>query len=456
MIPATPAAFQLMMEGSAALTDVEENGMRIDVPQLEQTIDWTRSKISEYSEKLRQDEIFREWRKVYGEDADLGKRQQLADIMFNRLGYECKVRTKTGAPSTNEEAFEEVDNPFIKRWLDYMKLSRLLSTELLGVQSQMGDDGFLRPFFHLHFASTYRSSSSDPNFQNKPMRDRRLAKLIRQVIVPRTDEYVIVETDYGALEFRGAACFWKDPGMIAYASDPSLDIHRDMAAECYLLGIDDVTKAARGFAKNKFVFPTLYGSYWKNTGNDLWTFIKRAGLTTSEGVCLYEHLKSKGITQLGDRKSPQPGTFLHHIKTVEEELNSKFSHWAEAKRVWWDEYLKNGEFPLMTGFCCRGKYSYNNLMNTPIQGPSFHLLLWSLIEINKKLKKYKMNSRIIGQIHDSIVSDVYRKELDDYIEMSVDVMTRQVRRRWDWIVTPLEVEAEIAEKNWFEKKALVI
>lgn len=451
MIPAKPEAFKLMMDGSAAFSDVEENGMKIDVDYLEQAISKTKRDIAELDRRMKETDVFKIWRKVYGSESDLMKDQQLAAILYKHLGIPCKSHTATGRPSTDEESFEDVDLPFVKWWVNYRKLNRLLSTDLIGTLKLVDSEGVLRPSFNLHLASTYRSSSSDPNFQNKPNRDQRLAKIIRTAFVPRSGDYVLIEADYGALEFRGAACFWRDPEMIAYASNPSLDIHRDMAAECYLLRKDQVTKPIRSLAKNKFVFPELYGSYWKNIGRDLWNVIskERLSYTDDDGaaVPLYDHLASKGIHDVED--------FLAHVKRVEEQFNQRFSHWSSQKDVWWKDYLRNGEFPLMTGFVCRGLYSYNNLMNTPIQGPSFHLMLWSLIQMNRWLKTNKMRSMVIGQIHDSIAIDCHREELQDVLTALKDIMTVRVKKHWDWVITPLEVEVDVAETNWFEKKPWV-
>jgi hypothetical protein len=121
---------------------------------------------------------------------------------------------------------------------------------------------------------------------------------------------VLVEVDYSALEFRIAASFWKDPAMVAYASDSSLDIHRDMAGECYML--DEVPKSSRFYAKNQFVFPILYGSYYISCAKNLWSVIETGNLETSDGIGLYDHLKSQGIRKLGlcdSRIPPRRGTF---------------------------------------------------------------------------------------------------------------------------------------------------
>lgn len=448
-----------MMEGSQALADVENNGMRIDTDYLDRKIEWAGNKIKEYEARLREDDVYRIWRKRFGTNADIGSPQQLSSVLFDDLGYEVKNWTSEDEskrkPKMDEVTLEGIDIPFVKMWIARKKMIKARSTYLIGIRRET-HNGFLHPVFNLHFVTTYRSSSDSPNFQNIPVRDPTYAKLIRRAFIPYDDESMLMEIDYGALEFRGAACFWKDPAMIAYASDPDLDIHRDMAAECYILPTDRVSKPVRGTAKTYFVFPELYGSYYGNIGRRLWERITLDDLKTADGTPIGDHLAEKGIRKLGTKNAMTDNTFLYHIKQVEREFNERFPHWAKAKEKWWSDYLKNGWFPLMTGFVCQGIYSINDVMNYPIQGPSFHLTLWSLIQLNKRLKQKKMRSRVIGQIHDSIMGNVYRSERDDYIEMATSIMTQEVKRHWDWVVTPLEIEIEASDTNWFEKKTLAL
>lgn len=443
MIPYEESAFRLMSEGSQALAEAEHNGMRIDRRRLESNRDWAAGRLREMTNELRRDQVWREWSRIYGERADYGSREQLGDLLFNHLGFECKTRTKTGKPKTDASAFEHLDISFLSKWETYQKLLKVKSTYLDGILFELDSEDLLHPVFNLHFARTFRSSSDSPNFQNMPNRDKRQSRLVRSCFVPRQD-HVLVELDYGALEFRGAACFWQDPAMIRYASDDTLDIHRDMAAECYLLSRDEVSKPVRGVAKNSFVFPELYGSWWKNCAKNLWEAVGQQRLHTESGASLREHLHAQGLTTLEE--------YSEHVQGVEESFNKRFSHWAEAKENWWKTYLSRGWFPLKSGFVCKGVYSRNNLMNYPIQGPSFHLLLWSFIQLNKWLKKHRMRSLLIGQIHDSIVGDIHKDELQDVLNKAEEIMTEGVRNHWDWVVVPLIVEAEVAETTWFEKQ----
>jgi len=114
--------------------------------------------------------------------------------------------------------------------------------------------------------------------------------------------------------------------------------------------------------------------------------------------------------------------------------------------------LKQGWFDLLTGFRIAGVYGRNDVINYPVQGVAFHCLLWSLVRLVKWLKKNRMKTVIVGQIHDSIVADVHPDELDDFLAMAKRVMTGDIRKHWGWIIVPLEIEAESSETNWFDKR----
>jgi len=196
-----------------------------------------------------------------------------------------------------------------------------------------------------------------------------------------------------------------------------------------------------------------------NCAKNLWQAIGRHNLKTAEGVCLYEHLKAHGIKRLGDcnpKEKPKKNTFEFHIQEVEEELAVRWPKWAVDRELWWRKYQRRGWFRLMTGFVIAGVFKKNDLMNWPIQGPAFHCLLWSLIKLVKWMKRNKMKSKIVGQIHDSIVADIHKSELHDFLVKAKQVMTEDVRKAWDWIITPLDVEVEVAETNWYEKKEMEV
>jgi len=445
MKPTTKDAYKLLHDGMLALARVEEVGMCIDLDLMDRTIEETKERVKVLNTALQDSEEWRVWRKRYGAKSNLGSRTQLGKILFEILNHTPLSKTKTGRGQVDVDCLAKIDTDFTRNYISVEKLKKLLSTYLVGIRREVCD-GLLHPSFNLHLVRTYRSSSSNPNFQNIPIRDAEIGKLIRSCFVPRKG-HTLVEIDYGALEFRICACFHRDKKMVDYACNPQLDIHRDMAAECYCLNKAQVTKQARFHAKNCFVFPTIYNSYYRNTARNLWNAIDESALKTVDGVPLRKHLKSKGIDF---------NNYEEHIKRVEEKFNRKFPTWSNHKETWWNNYIENGSFDLMTGFRMSGIYTRNQVANIPIQGPAFHCLLWSLIQMVKWLSKTKMKSHIIGQIHDSIVADVHNSELSDYLQKAKQVMTEDVREHWPWIITDLQIEAEASDVNWYEKKPIEI
>lgn len=448
MQASTPEAFKLMMKGSQAFTEIEANGMRIDVDYLDRMIKQTGKKIKEMEYNLRKDEVYKTWRKRYGEKSDLASPKQLGQVIYKELGIECKSFTKMGNPRTDAASLDEIDFPFVKKWKNWESLKKLRSTNLIGVRRETVD-GFLHPFFNQHTARSQRSSSSEPNFQNQPNRDPKQAKLIRRAFIPR-EGHVLVEVDYGGMEWRIASCYSRDEKMIEDSDDP----HTMWAAKCFSYD-GKVPKDIRHIGKNQFVFPQLYGSFYKKCAINLWGAIN----SFQDREKVEYNLEEKGIYKLGacDYKlSPQPNTFEEHTKNVEDEFWGRYKAHDVWRKKWAEDYQSEGWFKLLTGFVCQGVYSRNQLFNYPIQGPAYHCLLWSLIEIIKEIKKRGMKTKVCGQIHDSIYADVPLSELEDYLVMVKHIMTEKIREIWKWIVIPLDIEAEASEENWYSKKPIKI
>jgi len=250
--------------------------------------------------------------------------------------------------------------------------------------------------------------------------------------------------------------------MIEYITNPKLDLHRDAASELYLLKKGQVTKDVRYWAKNFFVFAQFYGDWYKNCAPRLWEGFDKMNLKTADGMPLKKHLELKGITRLGachPEKKPLEGTFEKVVKKVEHDFwYKKFEVYTKWKYAWTEAYVRNGYFKMLTGFIVQGDYDRKQILNYPIQGTAFHWLLWSLIRIQKLLNKYRMKSLIVGQIHDSIIGDVHKKEKDDYLDIVKQVIHKDIRKHRKWIIVPLTVEAEIAPvgKSWYEKKEIKI
>lgn len=457
MQPASLEAYQLLHDGTLALADIESHGMRIDVAYLDRALEETQTKIRDLKRTLQEDDWFTSWRKVFGSKTSLTAPDQLSHMVYNLMEVPVKQYTDKGKPSVKASALQEIDNPFIKEILRLRKLEKIHGTFLTGIKRHTVD-GLLHAFFNLHITATYRSSSNDPNFQNFPVRDKTASEIIRRCFIARKG-HVLIEADYSGIEVRIAACYHKDPVMMTYIKDKSKDMHRDMAAQIYMLEIDQVAKEARHAAKNQFVFPQFYGDYYINCARAMWESIGRYDLKTVDGMDLREHLASHGVTRMGrcdpERKDIQSNSFEKHMKEVQEHFwGVRFAKYARWKEHWWQKYLKNGGFDTLTGFHIEGDMSRNDVINYPVQGSAFHCLLWALIRVNRFLKKNKMKSRLVGQIHDSMIGDVHKREVDDYLFHVKRIMTEELLKAWTWIITPIDVKFELSETNWFEKEEI--
>ncbi len=456
MKPTTLEAYKLLHDGSIALARMEANGIRIDMDRLKSNMTTVSGKIKDLEEAIKQDEVYKAWKKAYGDKFNMASIPQLGKVLFTHMKYECKERTPTGRPKVDESTLESLNIPFTKKFLYIQKLKKLLNTYLKGIERE-AVDGLVHPSYSLNRVDTYRSSASQPSFQNIPVRKPEFAKLIRQCYIPR-DGHVLVETDYSGIEVRVSACYNKDPVLIEYINDKSKDMHRDMAAQCYKLDPKSVQKQPRYCAKNMFVFPQFYGDYYIDCAIHLWEAIDRLHLVDEHGVSLRTSLEEQGITELGvcdPKQRPRSGTFEAHIKAVEEDFwGRRFKVYNEWKNQWWRGYLRTGGIDFLTGFRIEGIYKRNDILNYGTQGSAFHCDLWSIIEIQRLLYKYKMKTKLVGEIHDSILADSPVKEVQNYLEIAHKVMTKDIRKAWKWIIVPLEFEAEVTPEkaSWNDKQ----
>lgn len=464
MKPISREAYNLFHEGMLAFADIEANGFCVDVPYLDNAIEKIDKKVNRLTERLKQTDIWKQWERKYRHKANLTSRKQLGDMLFKELGYKGSLtiddegnERENGQYKTDEDALEKVDHPFVKTYIKRAKLEKAKGTYLLGIRNETVD-GRLHCFFNLHTVRTYRSSADRPNLQNQPNRNPLIAEIVRRCFIPRKG-HQLLEIDYGALEVRGIACYSHDPVLIEEVEG---DPHTQWAQACYMVNDEEVNKVLRFYAKNQFVFPEFYGSYYVDCARNLWEFIDRFELKTSAGISLYEHLRKKGIKKLGTldpRQKPRKGTFEKHISDVEKvfryEKYKVHTQWRENE---WEKYKKLGYIDTLTGFRLSEIYRRNQIINSPIQGSCFHCLLWSLIKLNKWLKRKKFKSRIVCQIHDSILIDVWPKELQDVLHKMKYFATVAIRKHWDWLIVPLVVEAELCDvdASWFEKKSISI
>jgi len=458
--PIRQEGYELLHHGAIELARVEGNGIRIDVKKLTKTKEDLTLKIRTLKQELETTDIWKVWRKRFGERASITSGDQLGKVLYEQLGYQVKHTTEGGKPATDEEALQEINHPDIPKIVRLSKYQKALGTYLKGIEREIVDDR-IHPFFHLHLARSFRSSSSDPNFQNQPVRDKEIAEIIRSIFIASVDS-VLVENDFTGAEVCLSAAYHHDPVFIDYITTPGKDMHRDMAAQIYGLEPEEVDKDTRYGAKSSFVFPQFYGDYYVACARNLWDYIRKAKLKGPDGKSLYKYLKGPPlhISKLGacdPELKPVPSTFEHHIQEVENDFwNRRFKVYGQWRKDFYADYLDNGYFDILTGFSVYGSYPRNAVTNYPVQGAAFHCLLWCLIRVNRLLRKYKMRSLIVGQIHDSLLGDVRVDELKDYLEIIECVTTVDLRKHYEWLAVPPEIEYEVCPVggSWFEKKEI--
>ena len=449
--PATKEAYQLLHDGTLALAAAEQRGMRIDVAYCENQSERLGRKI-EYLENslLTHDPEVQEWKKKYRGKTNLGSDEQLADMLFNVLGYESKKQTASGLESTDKLALAEIDSPMVKELLQLRAFQKTKGTYIDGILKEQVN-GILRPSFSVSTTDTYRSSSSNINFQNQPVRDPVMARLIRRAFIPRKD-HLIVEPDYSGVEVKVAACYHKDPVMLDYLLHGK-DMHGDMAEQIYCLpsGIGKGQKwfkNVRYCAKNKFIFPQFYGDWYRTCATSLWDAIDQMELSYG-AVGMKKHLSGNKI------KNYQK--FEEHLKEVEYDFwHNRFGVYGKWKEDHYKLYVKNGYVESLTGFRYQGYMRKNQVINYPVQGSAFHCLLKAMIEVTRIAKNEKWKSGPIGQIHDSMPTEVHKDEYSHVITTIEQVMSEFVPKAFPWLIVPLDIEVESSpiEGSWFLKKQI--
>lgn len=454
--PNTYQAYRLFHEGILALSRAEQQGIRVDMKYAENKKKELTQKIESIEQEIKKTSFYRHWDHSMNGTPNLYSNQQLSNFLYKVKKVEVSKTTTSGQGATDEEALLDLQIPELKQLLEVRKLKKIRDTYLEAfIREQV--DGYIHPFFNLHIVKTFRSSSDSPNFQNIPKRDEEAMQIVRKALYPRPG-HQLLEIDYSGIEVRIAAAYHKDPVMLKYLHDPSSDMHGDMSKVIYKMPNFDKSipshSVLRAATKNGFVFPEFYGDYYKNCAEYLsgrWLGLPQSGQWKSgQGLALpkgtiSDHLIANGIKNLS--------SFTEHMKGVENLFWKRFKVYAKWKESWWNDYQRKGYADTLTGFRFSGVMGKNDVINYPVQGAAFHCLLWSFKEIDKLMIQEKWDSKLIGQIHDSIILDVAPKELK-YIGKVVHRITcEDMPKHFNWINTPMDVEAEICpvDGSWAEK-----
>ena len=455
--PKTYEAYQLLHKGTLALARAERQGIHVDVDYIESKQKELTEKIDQLETEFKSSRFYLHWEHVRKGKVDIYSPTQLRHFLYDVKKYEAPKRTEKGSESTDNETLLSFGEPALNILCRAKQYKQTRDTFL---KSFLNEEvrGIMHPFYNLNLAKSFRSSSNSPNFQNIPKRDEEIMSIVRGAIIPRPG-HILMEVDFSGMEVRVSCCYNKDPNLIRDVTNPAFDMHRDLAIQIFKLDKFDKDidpyKTLRQAAKNGFVFPQFYGSYYKNCSPNLactWGKMSRGKWEHGEGIqmekgTLSDHLISKGIKSLDD--------FTEHLRGIEKYFwEERFPDYAEWKERWWNVYKKYGYFDLYTGFRCNGVMYKEQVTNLPIQGSAFHCLLWSFIRVDEVMQEERWDTRLIGQIHDSMVFDAHPDEIDHVINTVHRITSEELPNAWKWIIVPMEVEVERCpvDGSWATKK----
>ena len=453
--PKTEQAYNLLHNGVLALARAERQGIRVDVEYIQKKKLFLTKKIDHLENRFKESNFYKHWAHVT-KSPNINSNAQLGYFLYTTKKLKPVYFTDSGKGSTDEEALKQLNIPELNQILEIRKLKKVRDTYLDAFEREQVN-GYIHPVFNLHLVKTFRSSSDSPNFQNIPIRDTEAMKTCRQAIYPRPG-HQLLEVDFSGIEVRIAACYHKDSMMLKYINNPASDMHKDMAEQIFKLKIDKSIsshKLLRQAAKNGFVFPQFYGDYYKNCAVGLaceWGKLPQTKWKSGQGIelnksYLSDHLIEKGVKSFTE--------FESHIKEIEYDFwTNRFQEYQSWKNRWYNVYKKYGYIDLLTGFHCSGIMSKNDTINYPVQGAAFHCLLWCFIELDRIMIKENWKTRLIGQIHDSILLDVWPDELHKITRIVRRVLCEDLPKAWEWIIVPLDIDMDLCsvDGNWAEKE----
>ena len=423
----------LFLESAKVFSEIEYKGMRIDENVVADNMRKLTLNLQELEEKINNTKEVRQWN--LPTEFNFGSNKDMGVLLYDILGYKAYKKTTGGANSTDKEALEKIiekeDSEFLKLVLEHKAMLKMRDTYLIGLERGT-IDGYIRPSFNLHTVQTFRSSSSGPNFQNIPKRDKLAASMIRTAFIPDKGAF-IEELDFSSLEVNISQCYNQDNNLLKYLTDPAHNMHTDSACDIFLRTKETMLKEERNQTKGGFVFAQSYGSSYKNCAKNMWD---------NMGEASKKHLASKGYNTLDK--------FTEIVANAENEFwNVRFKRWGQWKRENWNDYQKNGYIDLYTGFRLNALMGSTQASNAAIQGSASHCLLYVLTFIHTYIKQLELKSRIVGQIHDSIVMNMYEDEAE-LIHKIVKRALDSLRDEWPWITVQLTMDYEQTpiDGNW--------
>ena len=393
---------------SFVLGRMEYEGIRCDSKILDKMGEDIQSRINDVSKSIYD---------LAGCEFNIASPKQLGDILFNKLEMPHGKKGKSGNYATDEATLSKLRGyPIIGLILEYRMLNKLYTTYIEGLKANIMDDGKIHTIYTQALTRTGRLSSIEPNLQNIPIRNE-YGRLIRKSFVSDVDS-VILSSDYSQIELRVFAHLANIDSM-KEAFLNNFDIHTHTASLIYHVDMDNVTKDMRRGAK-AVNFGIIYGISSYGLSQDLGISPKEARefidnyFKTYPGIKNYMDEEIKRAYELGYVK-----TITGRRRVINELKNTNYNIRSMGERM---------------------------ALNTPIQGSSADILKMAMIEIDKEFMKKKLNSKMLLQIHDELIFNVYNNELDIVKKIVKDIMEKIYK-----LSVPLEVEISIG-KDLYEAK----
>lgn len=362
-------------------------------------------------------ELEKEIYEMAGEEFNINSPKQLGVILFEKLEMPHAKKTKTGY-STAADVLEKLapDHPIVAKILEYRQLAKLKSTYADGLAVFIGSDGRIHGKFNQTITATGRISSTEPNLQNIPVR-MELGRLIRKVFVPE-EGCVFVDADYSQIELRILAHCSGDEQLIQ-AYREAKDIHRMTASQVFHTPFDEVTDLQRRNAK-AVNFGIVYGISSFGLSQDL-------SITRKEAAQYIEH-------------------YFESYPGIKKFLDDSVAH-AKEKGYAVTLYGRRRPVPeLKSSNFMQRNFGERVAMNAPIQGSAADIIKIAMIGVDRELRKRKMKSRLILQVHDELLIEAPEAEVEEVKALLKDQMENAAE-----LSVPLIADMHTGH-SWYEAK----
>ena len=389
---------------------METEGINLDVKFLKNLSKRTTEELGKITKKIFE---------LSGEEFNISSPKQLGEILFEKMKISDKPKkTKTGQYSTSEETLTELasKNDIVKLVLEYRSISKLLNTYIDSLPKQLDKStNRIHTEYVQTIASTGRLSSVNPNLQNIPIRTSR-GKEIRKAFIAKNKDYFLMAADYSQIELRIIASLSEEENMINAFKNKE-DIHSSTASAVFNVPIDKVTKEQRSNAK-VVNFGIIYG-------------VSAFGLSNQTNL---NRKESKELIEKYFEKYPKLKHYMNN--QISFARDNGFVETILGRR----RYLKdiNSQNSIVRGAAER------NAINAPIQGSAADIIKIAMINIQNKLSNGNYKSKMLLQVHDELVFDVFKPELNEIINLTRNEMEQAYK-----INVPLTVDLNYG-LNWLE------